>query len=213
MSREEGPEAQGCSDLGKGTAERERNRCRLAATTERRLDGTALGRRRSPAVTQDERARLRRPKWLPVYPIVTFLDVHEAGTILPEREQEIEERLARFNETLTAFEFERSPVDHRADFEAFACEPAVEGAELPRLGVTFVIEEGRIRLVRGERTVDNFTSTLRGARPHSVHAFPEVRSVVYQGMYEVAEGCDSGPETRLEVFATQHLSNSSGPSP
>lgn len=137
--------------------------------------------------------------------LVRWHDVNEDGSVKPALKKEVSSRLERFNEALTALQFRPLPPGMRAEFNRLASGRGRVEAPLASLGQSIVAENNMLRLVRGSQVLDTFQSNLKGARPSVVYAVPEMNALIYFGAYEVAEGCDSGPDTLLEVFTTDHL--------
>lgn len=147
----------------------------------------------------------RTRKLVSQHTLVRWHDTTEDGQIKPEKHKELEVRLAHLNEALAASSFRTLPGGMRAEFNQLAPAKGAVEARIEGLGQTIVAENDVLRLMDEGQVLDTFTSTLKGARPDSVYAVPEMSALIYSGAFEVAEGCDSGPETLLEVFATEHL--------
>ena len=137
--------------------------------------------------------------------LVRWDDTTEEGQIRPERQKELAVRLAHLNEALAALEFRTLPAGVHAKFNQLAPAKGAVSARLEGLNQTIVAEDGVLRLIDEGEVLGTFTSSLKGARPDAVYGVPEMNSLIYSGAFEVAEGCDSGPETLLEVFTTEHL--------
>lgn len=137
--------------------------------------------------------------------LVRWHDITEDGRVKAAVKKELSSRLERFNEALTALQFRAAPAGTRGEFRQPAPVGGAVKAPLSGLGLSVVAQTETLRLMRGKQVLDTFHSTLKGSRPSVVYGVPEMNSLIYFGAYEVAEGCDSGPGTLLEVFPTDQL--------
>jgi tetratricopeptide (TPR) repeat protein len=137
--------------------------------------------------------------------LVRWHDTDEEGHVRPALKKEVEARLLRMNEAMRALEFVSLPESRRGQFHQPGTPADRVEAPLSSLGKNVVVAGDILELREGEKVLETFHSTLHGARPSQIYAVPELNALVYFGAYEVAEGCDSGPETRLEVFKTTQL--------
>lgn len=147
----------------------------------------------------------RTQKRVSQHTLLRWQDTNEEGHIRQELKSDVEARLRRLSEALTALEFVALPETFRGEFNQLAPATGKVEAPLPGLGKSIVADSDVLELRSGDRILETFHSKLRDARPSQIYAVPALNSLIYFGAYEVAEGCDSGPETQLEVFATTHL--------
>ena len=151
---------------------------------------------------------LRSGELVKVHPLVNWEDTGEAGGIVPGRHAAVEQRRARLNEALTALQFEKLDDEYLVEFEPVAPDRPTLEAKLRSLRMSLVAENDTIRLVRQNDVRGTFHSKLEGSRPTRVYVFPQAQAFIYFGAYEVSEGCDSGPETHLELFHAPGLAPS-----
>lgn len=139
-------------------------------------------------------------KSVSVHALVDWQDTLEQGGLSPARRKQSEARIAAMNETLLALQFEAVPNKEQAEFKPIDPERSVSEARLPAQNASLVADKDILRLVRGDGVLATFSSTLPGADPKKAIALPAAHAIVYFGHYMVAEGCDSGPESRIELL-------------
>lgn len=147
----------------------------------------------------------RTQKRISEHTLIRWQDTDPDGRVRPELKKEVEERLARINEALAALAFETLPESMRGEFNQLGSPADQVAAPLSGLGKSIVAARDVLELRSGEKVLETFHSNLHDARPNQVYAVPELNALVYFGAYEVAEGCDSGPDTLLEVFRATEL--------
>jgi hypothetical protein len=143
----------------------------------------------------------RSGKLVSLHPIVQWGDTQEDGRLAPGSRGILESRLERLSEALSAFGFRSDPGSHKAEFEQLSPERSARKATIKQWNVSLVADRDVIRMVRGDAVLATFPSSLKGAEPLFAFPLPEAQRIVYFGRYMVAEGCDSGPGTRIEAFA------------
>jgi tetratricopeptide (TPR) repeat protein len=137
--------------------------------------------------------------------LVRWHDITPEGKVKTSQRKELEARLSHFNEALSALGFRALSEGMHGNFNQLAPAAGAVQVELPALGRKIVAENDVLSILRENQVLATFRSSLKDARPSQVYGVPEMNSLIYFGAYEVAEGCDSGPETRLEVFTTDQL--------
>ena len=143
-------------------------------------------------------------KRLSLHPVVNWRDTEEDGGIRPMRRKQVEAHLERLSEVLTVLGFVPAPASRDAAFDRLPGRSAHE-AKLKDFSYSIVADNDQLRVVQGNKVAATFTSKLKRATPSLVYALPEAKKLVYLGYYEVSEGCDSGPETRIELIDTDVL--------
>lgn len=135
--------------------------------------------------------------------LIDWRDGNEDGVLRAERRGAVQARIAQYNETLLALGF--TAVNNRcADFAKARPTSSAPEAALPGLQQSLVAGENVLRLVRGNDVVASFTPMEMGV-PKRACALPEAGALLYIGHFEVSEGCDSGPESRLQLLPTAAL--------